>query len=824
MNVNGQQFAPPPQGHTGPGYASGYASGYAAVNADQYGPPYDAQSPGSGGSPASPQSPYSDSPVDSPQQGEGSGAEDQFMDKDYTEFTEAAGKTSGSASPVRKVDPDSGVSARRPTDFVCVLLFLVYIIGMLIFLAIVKSTSIDGRAYSDVRRLTHGMDYEARLCGVDAGVEAKKYIFWCRDDPSQTDFSIASTLNLKHPVCVEECPRTAAGSQLGPSKVECMRRPQGQGPPPENAIQPVPNIPGGQFGTVENYFLMFREETVYATTYDSELLAGRYCVPTNETLKADVLAITGPLGLVERVQKGIGSFQDCWLIVFLAVVVAVIVSLAYITVLGSLKDVGMIVVCACLITVSVALLLVSLFFFSSFCYGTPLFSKQQYMELNVFYARASDTQALIASMVCGSIFLLLSFGALSFYTNVNGSESKIENLLEAAWSALIRMKSLFFIPVILALAKFFVMWLICYNFMSLCAVGMYDDYRIVVEGELFAGMSKNFYFDPWMWWGILVYVVGGFWLLEIFTSLGQFVISWCAVIYYFESKDDENEKVDPPRRVAWKGLLIALRYHAGSILLGAVGIWFFRIPRMVAWIWSESLPHEESSCGFTALNLCWKPIGRCFDCCAGKKSARKKTAEKWQSGDSIIQQWSKDAYQDVTIRTTHFLQAKEKAQKYINSQKDVKKLTGECRPCTFVGVVVAGIAGFFVCYLAISFTGMYNDPSKPTFIQDPLMVASMAFFLCGHIAYDFCALLDHMADCLLYCFAYNKKHNKKTIDRFVPEEIQDLIGKEEIEHTKKPAQPHTGKAPPDMFLATWKKKMDHTLEGWRQGGDPHASH
>lgn len=53
-------------------------------------------------------------------------------------------------------------------------------------------------------------------------------------------------------------------------------------------------------------------------------------------------------------QKGIGSFQDvngfvaieysvcqtlqdCWLIVFLAVVVAVIVSLAYITVLGSLK-------------------------------------------------------------------------------------------------------------------------------------------------------------------------------------------------------------------------------------------------------------------------------------------------------------------------------------------------------------------------------------------------------------------------------------------------------------------------------------------------------
>lgn len=73
-------------------------------------------------------------------------------------------------------------------------------------------------------------------------------------------------------------------------------------------------------------------------------------------------------------------------------------------------------------------------------------------------------------------------------------------------------------------------------------------------------------------------MVGGFWLLEIFTSLGQFVISWCAVIYYFTSKDEDNDKVHRAkirkedlysvevdiRAVAWKGLLIALRYHAGG--------------------------------------------------------------------------------------------------------------------------------------------------------------------------------------------------------------------------------------------------------------------
>lgn len=741
------------------------------------------------------------------------------MDKDYTEYTEAAGKTGGS-SPIQKVDPASGVSVRRPTDLVCVLISLVYLFGMLIFLAIVKSASIDGRAYSDVRRLSHGMDYQARLCGVDDGVQERPFVFWCRDDPAQKDFSIATTLNLKHPVCVEECPRQSGPSQLGPSQVECMMRPQGQGPAPEYAIQPVPNIPGGQFGNKENFFLMFREETVYATTYDSQLLSGRYCVPTNETLKADVLAFSGPLGL-ERLHKGFGSFKDCWLVMFFSVVVAVVVSLVYIFLLGSLKDAGNVVVCGCLIAVSIFLLLVAILLFMSATYGSPIFSRERYMDLNIFFKRVSEGQALIASMVCGCICLLLSFGSLSFFTNVNGHETKMETLIEASWSALMHMKSLFFIPPILAICKFFMMWLLCYNFMTLVSVGMYDDYRIVVEGELFAGMSKNFYFDPMMWWGIVVYVFGGLWLLEIFTSLGQFVISWCAVIYYFTSKDEDNEKVDI-RSVAWKGLRIALLYHAGSIMLGASGIWLFRIPRMIAWIWSESLPHKDSNCGLASLNCCWEPIGRCFDACAGSKSDRKKAAGKWQSGDSLLQQWSKDAYQDVTIRTTHFFPAKEKAQKFIQSQSKVSKLIGECRPCTFIGVLAGGIAGFVVCYCTLSCGSIYNDPSKSGFIMDPLMVAFVAFFLCCHIAYDFCALLDHMADSLLYCFAYNKKFNKKTVDRFVPEEIQDLIGGEEIEKLTKPQHSWTGKAQPDMFVSTWSKKIHHTFHQWTQAG--HAEH
>lgn len=68
-------------------------------------------------------------------------------------------------------------------------------------------------------------------------------------------------------------------------------------------------------------------------------------------------------------------FEDCWLVMFFAVLVAVIVSLIYIFVLGSLKaprcmfmladpqDAGVLIVCGCLIAVSILLAVLSVLLF-----------------------------------------------------------------------------------------------------------------------------------------------------------------------------------------------------------------------------------------------------------------------------------------------------------------------------------------------------------------------------------------------------------------------------------------------------------------------------
>mmetsp|Transcript_42055 Transcript_42055/g.98011 ORF Transcript_42055/g.98011 Transcript_42055/m.98011 type:complete len:855 (-) Transcript_42055:224-2788(-) len=825
MNGQPMAYAVPPFGGQPTGYMPVAGSG------EEYGPPQPSymgqsegqSSPGMEGSPgssygASPEGSYGDM---------GSGTHAQYADMsdmDYQQFTEGAGKTGASGSPkeVQKIDPDSGVGPRRCTDCVCVWLFLAYVVFMLSFLAWVKNHNVDGRDYSDVRRLTHGMDFEARLCGVDDGVQDKPYVFWCRDDAAEVEFNtVPSQLNLKHPVCIEDCPSTSVTTPQT-RKVECLMRAQGNG---ENyAIQPVP-MQGGPLGSVQNYFLMFREQTVYTTTYDSQLLAGRYCVPTNEALKADVLH--GPLGLAASLQKGIGSFQDCWIVVFLAVVVAVVLSFVYVWIVVSLKDAAVNIVSFILVLVFICLLLLSLFFFLAVSKGAPLLSTEQYMDYNLIFARSSPDQAVLESIIYGAVFLAMSLASCTFYTNVNHDTEEMHELMQAAYAALMKLRSLFWIPPVLALAKFFTMWIVCYNLMPLCSVGIFDDYRIIVEGEPFAGMSKHFSFDPVMWVGIAIYLLGSFWVMEIWTSVGQFVISWCSVIFYFTEKDDD-EKVAVPV-AAWKALWIATRYHAGSILLGASGIWFFRIFRMTAWIIFESLPHKTSTCGsfipLKWLNPCCQAIGGGCELCFGDREARSKRAGRWQEGDSIFQQYSKDAYQDVTIRAQNFLPAREKAQKYISSQAQVKKYTGKCRPSTFIGVVFIASAGFLVSYLVMTFSSSFNDPASSSFIQSPLMVSAVAFYLCGSIAYDFCALYDHLADSLLYCFAYNRKVNKKTIEKFVPEEIHEIIGKEVIERTMKSTYGYHGRARPEMFVSTWMKAGQHTFGSWSMtGGDHQASH
>jgi len=729
----------------------------------------------------------------------------------YQQYTES-GKGSGRREGMQKIDPDSGIAPRRCTDLVCVAIFAIYCLMMIVVLWVVKSREVGDHPYSDIRRLTHGMDYKARLCGIDPGVEEKPFLFFCRATPSDGNFAVVSAdqkgnlLNLGHPICVESCPTwsnlTDGGkTQKGPYLVECLM-PESTLKEPIIKKNPAGNMP---FGIVESYFFVVKEETMQTITYSTHLLAGRYCLPTNSTLKAKIVGLTGPLSPAKRLHLSIGSYGDCWGVMFGVAFMSVCLSYLYVFVIGRVKNAAKKVVNTTLTLVYILFVLAGVFFLAAILNyvpevsGTPFM--KYYMGKNTFFERDSQTDATVTSTVLGALLLAASAIPLGLMLNTGNELEHSNELISVAWTTVTAMPSMLVMPAVEALVRFFIMYAVCYNFMYIVSVGLFDDYRIKVDDVPLEGMSQDYAFDLWIIPWMLLYIFGGFWAMEVVTSFGQFLISFCGILYYFTKKGIDDEK-EVPRRPSADGLYDAIRYHFGSIILGAAGIWIFRFSRLFWWFENEAILNGTSEC----CNCCScfdgliQSIGNCLDGIRGDAEDRANAAKKRKKEDPIHQRWTKDAYQDVIIRSQHFLTAMDKSRSYIDHYPPVQQYTGKLTMITIVGVLWIGTASASAAYSVMAFHSRYNNPAKDTYIPDPMGVACLAFFLSGSIAYGFCALIDHMADTLLYCFAFNRKFNKAAIKMFVPDTLMDLVGHDGVDQS---GYGMYGKAKPEMYLSNW---------------------
>jgi len=139
----------------------------------------------------------------------------------------------------------------------------------------------------------------------------------------------------------------------------------------------------------------------------------------------------------------------------------------------------------------------------------------------------------------------------------------------------------------------------------------------------------------------------------------------------------------------------------------------------------------------------------------------------------------------------------------INNHKACQMYLMSLTVITIIGVLSVGAVCAFATYIIIIRTGSLHNPMSSKFIVSPMAVSVYAFSLCGSIAYGFTLLFDHSADTLLYCYAWNKKYNKDTIEQFMPESLRDLVGHI---HDKEDGYQYFGAARPEMYLATWMPK------------------
>jgi hypothetical protein len=398
------------------------------------------------------------------------------------------------------------------------------------------------------------------------------------------------------------------------------------------------------------------------------------------------------------------------------------------------------------------------------------------------------------SIFLGSVFAIISIGMLSTIAHVNAVFLNIGELVDCAYSAVEAMPSMLIPPLLEAFVRFFLMWMLCYNFMSLVSVGWKDEYRIEINGVHYAGPNKKWYFDYSELGYIIYYVIGAIWLMELPTAFGQFMISFSVVSWYYMPKE-MGKKMATPRLPPLHAFSHGVFHHFGSLLLGAFIIPYMRGPRMIyaALFGTSATPirEEDQHCCCRIVDKIGEFFKGCFGHCAVDSLC----------GDAgAFNVWDKNAYTDIVIRSNHFLHAALKVRSILAFHTACQKFNGKLRIITIVGVLSIGMACGGLTWIFVVNLEAFYDPTSSMYIDDPIMVSSLAFILGAMIAYGFMALIDHTSDVLLYCYAWSKKFKRDAVDKYVPDNLRQIVGYEDKNSDE---YAYYGRANPNMYLGTW---------------------
>lgn len=699
---------------------------------------------------------------------------------------------------------------------------------------------------SDLQRLTRGADYKGSLCGVDAGVENKRFLYFCQ--------TVDGGVDLERPSCVNMCPRA---NQPGP--ISCLQRQQ--------ALQEFINVAGGMSGIVEWNKINVSESVVETAPYDTIALRGKYCVPVDSELKEAVLH--GPrMGGSARILNSLGSLRRPWLWLFIVVLVCCLVGYVYLFMLRMMaKPVVLMSMCAA----SGFFILVGAYFLFGVL-GLPVLEHRLGLDWadisevfsNPMYSVNNREDAAFWSFWMGIFLAFLGvFLGCKMCTLGRQFEDGID-LIETASECMHTIWWLMFQPLLLALLQFFVLLFLTYGFMELITQGYLEKDRVFIDNKRYEGLSADYKFDKWrIGWSVFFYLIGAWWIIEITISIGQFMIAFCIIAWYFMPKEDNSHiKKPPPGRKLLKEMFYSLFRHFGTICLGAFCISYARVWRFTIgyfynfskerYVWEIRTDFSSSDFLCPVCHPCheWCFGGStnnnngclqcCCQCCIGQSAEQEKTNGPlprtpliqmicnlgyccredpfiaWLIGTSDksflmpfkwedLSHCTKDVYNDVIIRATDFFPANIRTKQIFKSVPACDNIKGSGQMITIIGVSFIPLIGI-AAFAGFMQLDCVQNESSSWYVSDPVMVGYFTLLLCMLVAYSFCMVFDHTADTLLYCYAWHKRNDKSSIDKFIPDKLRYIVGWGDLNNDK---YPYYGKAPNNMYLSTfvdWKAK------------------
>jgi hypothetical protein len=528
----------------------------------------------------------------------------QRQDVNYMQFTEDF-QGDDFYEGDSKIDPETGIVPRHYTDCVCIPIFMVY---MVVMLGIV----LQGYWTGDPKYLSHGVDGKGRLCGKDAGVEYKPYIFWCRSNPSDNG-TYPTDLNLASPKCVSSCPERITDSHT------CLM--------PQRVTNNSGNwTVSGTFSLVKTFTTKYVQNESLTAGYRTEPFAGKYCMPSDPVHKKTLGVSTWAQSRVtmfrlrelildhtaaQRFKASFGTLGECWAAVAWTSFTAMVLGYLYVR---FMKSCGKYILGVCLGLCSLAFSVSFVYFSFTILwwldgryheiefFGLDLGNQSQaiqqfgaqlskieivrsYQDNLILFDHFVPWQATLYSYIACFVSLSISVGTYSGFYRVWYDErhAEIEDLIEAIDECIFesgdKMWYVFVLIPFDAFIKFNILWWCGHSFMYQITECWTDGsyFHFPVRNQNIASESGavqctldfwspdgKFVFDFWAWFKVAFFLYGSMWLYELTISLQQFIVSHSMILWYYY-RDDINEE-EHHLTIVWAAIMNAFKFHIGSII------------------------------------------------------------------------------------------------------------------------------------------------------------------------------------------------------------------------------------------------------------------
>jgi len=678
-----------------------------------------------------------------------------------------------------QIDSATGQAPRRCTDLACCFVFMVY---MLLCLTLV----FNAHRHGNMGRLTHGVDYYGRVCGVDPGVENMPFLFWCRADPEST--LTPTSLDLDRPSCVPYCPASNNMSVTIP----CLLKNKHQSS----------QVPGAQFGNVKTLVFEMQESIVQTAPYATTPRGGRYCIPDPKVapdLNALVLSDNRALGTfsTNRFLTVLGTLGHLWWLLAICCLTSCFLGYAF---NYSIKTCPRSIVYPFTYPAVILFGLFGLgFTFAFLPLADPTWGiSEWYIKQNPFFQRYAPVYAAIGSYIAAVVCWLLTFCFYNMTSNFDTLSNTVStvDLLSVAHDCQGKIPFMRWIPVFEGIAKFTLFFCGLQGFRILASEGWIEKNRIHVNGAEFAGLSRSFKpstQDVRFWIQAVIWLYGFRWAMEIVSCFAYLIIMWC-VFQWWRVKKEKGKKGSAPSGTIFEGVKNALLYHMGSLVIGALLIPMWRPWHFLYWVTSELSPDKPSG----------GVIGKVFECiccccksCIGSVKVRAK--EEIQDEAAA----TKDGFNDVAIRSNDYIAGVEKGHALLeHSHKIVQYLYRDLWNMTLHVIAVSTCSSFSAAavYIVVCNLDIYKKPVSEYYIADPFLVTFLAFLLSSYIVSGFMNLWDHTSDCLLYCYCWHRRWSRATVDKYIPDSLRYIVGYDDAETDR---YPYYGRAKNNMYLRFW---------------------